>query len=332
MKKWLALLLTAAISTAMLTACSGGAQSSSSAPAPQSGETPSSSAQDAGKALEDMTFAYVASSTNDYWTRLQEGLDTAADEYGLNITTTITAEGDIAAAVAAVDAAIGQNVDGIICCAGDPDAFIDTLNTAVEKGIMVVVVDQDSPESNRQYFVGTSNYDAGRAMGEYFLSQVGDTEQKVAMFAGTITASNAVERMEGFEDVVTESGNVEIITTEQVNNDVQITMDKTYALFNGYPDVTAIYGVFAYDPLGAAKACKELGRDDVFVLGFDDLPDSIELLREGWIKAIAVQQPYEIGYTAVETMVAAVQGNGPEYGQIGTDVKIITPENVDEDY
>ena len=100
-------------------------------------------------------------------------------------------------------------------------------------------------------------------------------------------------------------------------------------MFNGYPDVTAIYGVFAYDPLGAAKACKELGRDDVLVLGFDDLEDSVQLLKEGWIKALAVQQPYEIGKTAVETMVAAVQGNGPELGEIGTDVKILTAENID---
>ena len=54
---------------------------------------------------------------------------------------------------------------------------------------------------------------------------------------------------------------------------------------------------------------------DVIVLGFDDLADSIELMKEGWIEALAVQQPYEIGKTAVETMVAALQGNGPEEGR-----------------
>ena len=272
------------------------------------------------KALSDMTFAYVASSTNDYWTRLQDGVRDAAAEAGITVMESITQEGDIPAGVAAVDAAIASGVDGIITMCGDPAAYIETINRAVENGIIVVTVDQDSSESKRQYFVGTSNYGAGKQMGEYFLSQVGDTEQKIAFYAGTITASNAVERMEG---------NIEIVTREEVKNDVQITMDKTYALFNGYPDVTAIYGVFAYDPLGAAKACKELGRDDVLVLGFDDLEDSVQLLKEGWIKALAVQQPYEIGKTAVETMVAAVQGNGPELGEIGTDVKILTAENID---
>ncbi len=281
------------------------------------------------KKLEDMTFAYVVASTNDYWTRLQEGATDAAKENGIELLETITKEGDVPAAVAAVDAAIGQGVDGIICACGDPAAFIDTLNEAVDKGIMVVAVDQDSPDSDRQYFVGTSNYGAGYQMGEFFLEQVGDTEQKVAVFAGTITASNAVERMNGFKDAVAGHDNIEIVTYEQVNNDVQITMDKTYALFNGYPEVTAIYGVFAYDPLGAAKACKEMGRDDVFVFGFDDLEDSVALMKEGWIKGLAVQQPYEIGQTAVETMISAVQGNGPEPGEIGTEIKIITPDTVE---
>lgn len=309
MKKWIVLALALTLVTAML----GGAMAE-------------------GKELKDMTFAYVASSTNDYWTQLNNGVADAAAAAGLNMTTTITAQGDIPAAVAAVDAVIGQGVDGIICCASDPDAFIATLNAAVEQGIVVICVDQDAPRSNRQYFVGTSNYDSGVLMGEYFLERVGDAKEKVAIFAGTITASNAVERMNGFKDAVAGHDNVEITTYEQVNNDVQITMDKTYALFNGYPDVNAIYGVFAYDPLGAAKACKELGRDDVFVLGFDDLADSIELMKEGWIKGLAVQQPYLIGTTAVETMVAAVQGNGPELGAIGTDIKIVTPETVNEEY
>ena len=45
-----------------------------------------------------------------------------------------------------------------------------------------------------------------------------------------------------------------------------------------------------------------------------------------------MQQPYEIGKTAVETMVAALQGNGPEEGVIGTSIKIVTQDTVNEDY
>lgn len=326
MKKKLAIFLALVMMIAAMAGC--GEKTDASTDDGTKAET-SGESENAGsnKAIEDMTFAYVVASTNDYWTRLQAGAEDAAAANGIELLETITKEGDIPAAVAAVDAAVGQGVDAIICACGDPAAFIDTINAAVKKGITVVTVDQDSAESDRQYFVGTSNYDSGYQMGEWFLEQVGDTEQKVAVYAGTITAQNAVDRMNGFKDAVAGHDNVEIITYEQVNNDVQITMDKTYALFNGYPEVTAIYGVFAYDPLGAAKACKELGRDDVFVFGFDDLEESVELMNEGWIKGLAVQQPYEIGELAVETMLSAVKGEGPEPGEIGTGVKIITAEN-----
>lgn len=284
------------------------------------------------KDLKDMRFAYVSSSTNDYWTQLQNGVKDAAEAAEIDITYTIGQQGDVAAAVANIEAAAAAGVDGIICTCVDPAACIDVVNKAVEQGIMVVFVDQDTPDSNRQYYIGTSNYESGVMMGKYFLEKVGDKEMKVAVFAGDISALNAAERIQGFEDTVKDHSNIEIVTHEQVNNDVQITMDKTYALFNGYPDVNAIYGVLAYDPLGAAKACKELGRDDVFVFGFDDFPDSIELMKEGWIQGLAVQQPYQIGKLAVETMLAAVQGNGPEYGSINTSIEIVTPENVNDKY
>ena len=74
------------------------------------------------KALSDMTFAYVASSTNDYWTRLQDGVRDAAAEAGITVMESITQEGDIPAGVAAVDAAIASGVDGIITMCGDPAA------------------------------------------------------------------------------------------------------------------------------------------------------------------------------------------------------------------
>lgn len=286
----------------------------------------------AEKDIKDMHFAYISSSTNDYWTQLQNGVVDAADKAEIDMTYTIGQQGDVAAAVANIDAAIGAGADGIVCTCVDPAAVIDTVNKAVEQGIIVVFVDQDSPDSNRQYYVGTSNYDSGVMMGEYFVDRVGDEEMKVAIFAGDISAINAVERIQGFKDAVADHENIEIVTYEQVNNDVQITMDKTYALFNGYPEVNAIYGVLAYDPLGAAKACKELGKDEVFVFGFDDLEESVELLKEGWMQGLAVQQPYEIGRIAVETMLEAVQGNGPEFGEINTSIEIVTPENVNEKY
>lgn len=295
-------------------------------------ETKEEETKEETKDLKDMHFAYISSSTNDYWTQLQNGVQDAAEAAGIDLTYTIGAQGDVAAAVANIDAAIGAGVDGIICTCVDPAACIDVVNKAVAQGIMVVFVDQDSPDSDRQYYVGTSNYESGVMMGEYFLDRVGDKEMKVAIYAGDISANNAVERIQGFKDTVKDHDNIEIVTYEQVNNDVQITMDKTYALFNGYPDVNAIYGVLAYDPLGAAKACKELGKDDVFVFGFDDFPDSIELMKEGWIQGLAVQQPYEIGRIAVETVIAAAQGNGPEFGSINTSIDIVTPENVNDNY
>lgn len=338
LKKIVTCILLFSLCLAMLPGCSTSEPAASAAPeasleaaAPASESSPAASAAES-KPLSEMTFAYCASSTNDYWTVLQSGVIEASKEQGINITTALAAEGDVAAGVQLVENAISAGVDGIITAASDPNAFIDVINRAVEAGIIVVTVDQDAPTSNRQYFVGTSNYEAGVIAGQKMIEVTGG-KANIAIFAGTITASNAVDRIKGFTDAIKDSPDMVVITHEEVKNDVQITMQKTEAVFNGYPEVNAIYGVFAYDPLGAAKTVKEMGRTgEVTVIGFDDLEESVQLLKEGVISALLVQQPYEIGRLAVETCVQAAQGNGPAPGNIDADILVVDASNVNELY
>jgi ribose transport system substrate-binding protein len=277
-------------------------------------------------------YAYCSGSTNDYWTVLQKGVKDAQAKYGIDMTFTTGPEGDTAALVGIVENAIAAGVDGIITAASDPDGFIEVLNRAADQGITVVTVDQDSPKSKRQYFVGTSNFQAGFDAGKKMIELTGG-QARIVVFAGTITASNAVDRMAGFREAIKDEPGMEILTYEEVKNDVLITMQKTEAVLRAYPNLTAIYGVFAYDPLGAAKAIDEAGLGNkVTIVGFDDLEESIELLKKGVINALIVQQPYEIGFSAVETCVKAVNGEGPAPGEIGARVLIIDKDNVNDLY
>ena len=53
-------------------------------------------------APEDMDIAYICTSTNDYWTTLNQGLNDAAEAAGINVQTSLVEENDIAGAVAAL--------------------------------------------------------------------------------------------------------------------------------------------------------------------------------------------------------------------------------------
>ena len=124
MKKVLAIFLAMLMLLTLFTGCAKKqTESKPEADTPaQTDAAQTETAEPQTKALSDMTFAYVASSTNDYWTRLQEGVRDAAAEAGITVMESITQEGDIPAGVAAVDAAIASGVDGIITMCGDPAA------------------------------------------------------------------------------------------------------------------------------------------------------------------------------------------------------------------
>ena len=59
------------------------------------------------------------------------------------------------------------DVDGIAISCTTGDALMASINAALDAGIQVVCYDVDSPNSNREFYIGTENYKAGYTSGEY---------------------------------------------------------------------------------------------------------------------------------------------------------------------
>ena len=69
--------------------------------------------------------------------------------------------------------------------------------------------------------------------------------------------------------------------------------------------------------------------DKVNYIGFDPNPRTAAALRAGTMKAIVAQDPVQIGYQAVTTMVEHLSGEKVEK-RISTGEYIITAENMDD--
>jgi ribose transport system substrate-binding protein len=64
-------------------------------------------------------------------------------------------------------------------------------------------------------------------------------------------------------------------------------------------------------------------------VGFDATPVLVEALRKGAIRALVVQDPVDMGYRAVKSLVAAIRGETVE-PKVDTRVAVATPANLDE--
>jgi ribose transport system substrate-binding protein len=64
-------------------------------------------------------------------------------------------------------------------------------------------------------------------------------------------------------------------------------------------------------------------------IGFDPSQPFVEALRNGQLTGLIVQNPLNMGYLGVKTMVAHLQGR-PVEKRIDTGVWLITKENIDD--
>ena len=77
-------------------------------------------------------------------------------------------------------------------------------------------------------------------------------------------------------------------------------------------------------------ATKEFGskKNTVKVLAFDDLPDTIKGVKEGYIQGIMVQRPVTMGRLSVEHLVAQITGKETSPKNVDTGVNVVNSQNL----
>lgn len=265
----------------------------------------------------------------EYWSIAEAGIADADAKYGTDTQTVGPTEINVDEMVKQIDAAVAAQVDGIMTMALDPTAMGPAIQRAVDAGIPVVCIDTDAPDSARSYYAGTSNYDAGYQAGQT-MAEMTDGKAKVGILMGGINASNMVSRVEGFKAALEEYPEMEVIVTEDTNADLLIGTQKAQAMMQTYPEMTAIFGTSSTDAQAAGKVAEEMGIVDQYcIIGFDDMEDTLNYIREGIVDATTVQKPYQMGYLGVELLVQTIEGTGPDEAVVDTGVTMVTAENVD---
>src|SRR5580693_8611846 len=101
-----------------------------------------------------------------YWQSAHAGFARAAAEYGVTeemrgpeaFTPTIEVD--------EFRAAVARKPAGILVSVSDPSLMGPEINKAMAAGIPVITMDSDAPDSQRLYFIGTNNLEAGRLGGQ----------------------------------------------------------------------------------------------------------------------------------------------------------------------
>ena len=137
-------------------------------------------------------------------------------------------------------------------------------------------------------------------------------------------------RREGYQAACDEAG-VTVLDALSGQNTTDGATKTMEDLLNAYPDQIDIVLCHNDDTaIGAMNACKSAGVDDMIIVGFDGNASAVDLILAGeMVKATVAQQPYEMGYQAVEAALKAIKGETVEE-VINAPVTVVTAENGQE--
>jgi len=257
-----------------------------------------------GKDLQAVRAAMVINSPSAYWTEGRTGMTNAAKELGVQANFQAPAGGDLSAQMSILDTLRSDKVDGYTVSAVDPAAVAGPVGEAQRAGIGVVAIDSPLSGTPEQVtYLGTPNTDAGERAGEAMKKLLGGSG-KVAVLTGSLTATNANQRIAGFKKAIAGSG-IQIVDTLNDDADPSKALSNAQTVLQANPDLAGIYTVWSYDGPAAGQAVEASGKaGSVKIVADDAEPKTIEFVRDGVVQAMVLQRPYQQGYLGVYLLTA----------------------------
>lgn len=285
----------------------------------------------------------ITNGNSPFWDPMEVGMKKAAQDLGCEAISRRPTTDSPALQRQIIEEYMAQKVDGIGISVIESDTIGPVIDELMNNEIKVITFDSDAANSKRIAYIGTNNFEAGKAAGEA-AKQLLPEGGKVFGFVGNQNAPNARERIAGFKEA-TKGTNIVLVDVFDDNKDPAKARANVENVLQAHKDVKMLLGLFSYDGPQIAAAVKEAGvRDKVKILCFDAEPETINHLKRGEIDATIVQKPYEFGYRSVQLLCKIITlGNvdkalkefEAESGYkvapgnvIDTGVEVITPQNI----
>jgi simple sugar transport system substrate-binding protein/ribose transport system substrate-binding protein len=265
--------------------------------------------------------------SNEFAPFIRRGVERAVAELGASAQFIGPVGADADAQVAELETLL-ETADGFAISSVSSDALAPFINRALEAGIPVVTFNTDNPDSNRLAFAGQDLVQSGREAG-MLMGDVLGGEGKVIITTLDAAAQWSIDRETGAREALATFPGIEVVATINTGTEPQQIYASIENAMLANPDVT---GILSLECCSTPAAGEYVQRNNlvgqVRIVGFDLLPQTVELVTAGVIDATIDQAPERQGFEAVNMLLRFL--GGETLSDVDTGVGIYTPANIAE--
>jgi ribose transport system substrate-binding protein len=266
-----------------------------------------------------------------FWQAVHAGAASAAREAQVAIEWNGPAvETDFTRQISITDDFINRHVDGILLAPTDRDALVPVIRRARQAGIPISIFDSGANTEDYASFVATDNYGGGALAGRR-LAEILGKRGKVAMIAVMPGGASTLAREQGFRETLgKEFPDLKLVAWQYGMSDRARSLAVTEDILTAHPGLDGIFASNESSTIGAVQALKARGLGGkVKIVGFDSSPSLIDDLRAGVVDSLVLQDPFQIGYQGLKTILDQRAGRTPPK-RIDLPPTLVTRENLSE--
>lgn len=278
-----------------------------------------------------LAFVYATTTQNPFQEMAFGAKAAAGDAGGVDLSLSAPAGINGPQQVTQFQSAIRNSPGGVALETLTPDLFVRPLGQADDANVPIVAVDTAPPAGTKVgLYIGNSNTELGRALGEEFVKQVPATATGEVVLGNDIPGLALLgQRLDGMSAVIRQQRpKLTISGPFDSKSEPTDNFNAWNDIVKAHPNAVAYLGVGAQDAVSLALIQKNTGRK--FLVGSCD-PDSsaLQAVKDGYVFALASPEHWLKGYIALRLLAEHAKTGKPlPTGWWNTGSLVVNPANI----
>ncbi|NMA64723.1 MAG: sugar ABC transporter substrate-binding protein [Clostridiaceae bacterium] len=243
-----------------------------------------------------------------FFVAMQKGIEQACSDYNITDLNILAADSKLEVQNTQLEDLVTMGCDVILLNPYDSDGVVNAVKNATDSGVAIFTMDINCDGSTA--FIASDNYEIGKMLAEYVIDQL-NGEGKIAIIDG-ISVTSLKDRTEGFMETIGKS-NIEIVAEEQTAHARDTALTSAENILQAHSDIDAFVGINENSGMAILSAVTSANLlDDIIITTVDATSENMVAIRDGKVDVGVSQDPYQMGYIAVEQAIALTSGKTVE--------------------